>query len=103
MVDLLGRAGLLEEAEEMIRNMPMKADFVIWGTLSAACRTHGNVNIGERTAEGLAGLAPSHGGGKVILSNIYADAGRWEYVSIVRRVMQNQIMERIPGCSGVVR
>jgi len=50
MVDLLGRAGLLEEAEEMIRNMPMKADFVIWGTLSAACRTHGNVNIGERTA-----------------------------------------------------
>lgn len=103
MVDLLGRAGLLEEAEEMIRSMPMKADIVIWGTLLAACRTHGDVNIGERAAESLAGLAPSHGGGKVLLSNIYADAGRWEDVSIVRRVMQNQIMERMPGCSGVVR
>lgn len=103
MVDLLGRAGLLEEAEEMIRSMPMKADIVIWGTLLAACRTHGNVNIGERAAESLAGLAPSHGGGKVLLSNIYANAGRWEDVSLVRKVMQNQRMERMPGCSGVVR
>ncbi|CAJ1962373.1 unnamed protein product [Sphenostylis stenocarpa] len=103
MIDLLGRAGLLEEAEEMIRSMPMKADIVIWGTLLAACRTHGNVHIGEIAAEGLAGLAPSHGGGKVLLSNIYADAGRWEDVSLVRRVMQNQRMERMPGCSGVVR
>ncbi|XP_061347927.1 pentatricopeptide repeat-containing protein At5g19020, mitochondrial [Gastrolobium bilobum] len=103
MVDLLGRAGLLEEAEEMIRSMPMEADMVIWGTLLAACRTHGNVNIGERAAESLAGLAPSHGGGKVLLSNIYADAGRWEDVSLVRRIMQNQRMERTPGCSGVIR
>ncbi|KAL2325200.1 hypothetical protein Fmac_024258 [Flemingia macrophylla] len=103
MVDLLGRVGLLEEAEEMIRTMPMKADIVIWGTLLAACRTHGNVNIGERAAEGLARLAPSHGGGKVLISNIYADVGRWEDVSLVRRVMQNQRMERMPGCSVVVR
>lgn len=103
MVDLLGRAGLLEEADEMIRSMPMEADIVIWGTLLAACRTHGNVSIGERAAKNLAGLAPSHGGGKVLLSNIYADAGRWEDVSLVRRVMQGQRMERVPGCSGVVR
>ncbi|KAK7245797.1 hypothetical protein RIF29_40647 [Crotalaria pallida] len=103
MVDLLGRAGLLEEAEELIKSMPMEADIVIWGTLLAACRTHGNVNIGERAAENLARLAPSHGGGKVLLSNIYADAGRWEDVSLVRRVMQSQTMERAPGCSGVVR
>ncbi|KAJ1428786.1 Tetratricopeptide-like helical domain superfamily [Sesbania bispinosa] len=103
MVDLLGRAGLLEEAEEMIRSMPMEADVVIWGTLLAASRTHGNVSVGERAAESLAGLAPSHGGGKVLLSNIYADAGRWEDVSLVRRVMQGQRMERMPGCSGVIR
>nr|XP_012572136.1 pentatricopeptide repeat-containing protein At5g19020, mitochondrial [Cicer arietinum] len=103
MVDLLGRAGLLEEAEETIRSMPMEADIVIWGTLLAACRTHGNINIGERAAENLARLAPSHGGGKVLLSNIYANAGRWEDVSLVRRVMQGQAMEREPGCSGVIR
>ncbi|XP_057429116.1 pentatricopeptide repeat-containing protein At5g19020, mitochondrial-like [Lotus japonicus] len=103
MVDLLGRAGLLEEAEEIIRSMPMEADIVIWGALLATCKTHGNVNIGERAAKSLAGLAPSHGGGKVLLSNIYADAGRWEDVSLVRRVMQGQRIERMPGCSGVIR
>jgi pentatricopeptide repeat protein len=103
MIDLLGRSGLLEEAEEMIRSMPMEADVVIWGTLLAACRTHGNVNIGERAAENLARVAPSHGGGKVLLSNIYANAGRWEDVSFVRSVMQSQTMDREPGCSGVVR
>ncbi|KAI4317739.1 hypothetical protein L6164_025586 [Bauhinia variegata] len=103
MIDLLGRAGQLEEAEEMIKSMPMKADVVIWGTLLAACRTHGNVDIGERAAQSLAALEPSHGGGKVLLSNIYADAGRWEDVSLVRRVMQVERMKRMPGCSGVMR
>lgn len=103
MIDLLGRAGQLEEAEKLLRSMPMKADVVIWGTLLAACRTHGNVDIGEMAAEGLAALEPFHGGSKVLLSNIYADAGRWEDVSMVRRAMQIQKMNRLPGCSGVVR
>ncbi|KAI9115142.1 hypothetical protein K1719_014155 [Acacia pycnantha] len=102
MIDLLGRAGQLEEAEELVRSMPMKADIVIWGTLLAACRTHGNVEIGERAARSLAALEPSHGGSKVLISNIYADAGRWEDVSMVRRVMQSQKTNRMPGCSGFV-
>ncbi|KAK4266422.1 hypothetical protein QN277_027346 [Acacia crassicarpa] len=103
MIDLLGRAGQLEEAEELVRSMPMRADIVIWGTLLAACRTHGNVEIGERAARSLAALEPSHGGSRVLLSNIYADAGRWEDVSVVRRVMQSQKTNRMPGCSGFVR
>ncbi|XVF28934.1 hypothetical protein REPUB_Repub15cG0075600 [Reevesia pubescens] len=102
IVDLLGRAGRLEEAEKMIRSMPMNADVVIWGTLLAACRTHGNVDIGEKAAENLARLEPSHGGGKVLLSNLYADAGRWEDVLCVRGVMQSQRMKKSPGYSGVV-
>lgn len=102
MIDLLGRAGRLKEADEMIRKMPMKADVVIWGTLLAACRTHGNVEIGEKAAENLAKLDTSHGAGRVLLSNLYADAGRWEDVFSVRRAMQSQRMKRSPGCSGVV-
>ncbi|KAE8690508.1 Pentatricopeptide repeat-containing protein [Hibiscus syriacus] len=102
MVDLLGRAGRLEEAERMIRSMPMKADVVIWGTLLAACRKHGNVDIGEKAAENLEKLETCHGGGKVLLSNLYADAGRWEDVFSVRRVMQSQGMKKYPGYSGVV-
>nr|TKS04722.1 pentatricopeptide repeat-containing protein [Populus alba] len=61
MVDLLGKAGRLEEAEELIRSMPMKADVVIWGMLLSACKTHRNITIGERAAENLAKLDPSNG------------------------------------------
>ncbi|KAJ9700207.1 hypothetical protein PVL29_005838 [Vitis rotundifolia] len=102
MIDLLGRAGRLKEADEMIRKMPMKADVVIWGTLLAACRTHGNLEIGERAAKNLAKLDTSHGAGRVLLSNIYADAGRWDDAFLVRRAMQSQRMKKSPGCSGVV-
>ncbi|XP_059650115.1 pentatricopeptide repeat-containing protein At5g19020, mitochondrial [Cornus florida] len=102
MVDLLGRAGRLEEAEELINSMPMRADVVIWGTLLAACRTHGNLEIGERAAESLARVEASHGGGRVLLSNIYADAGRWDDAFLVRRAMQSQRVMKCPGYSGVV-
>lgn len=99
MVDLLGRAGRVEEADKIIRSMPMQADVVIWGTLLAACRTHGNVDIGQKAAENLARLEPDHGGGKVLLSNLYADAGRWEDVLSVRRSLR---MKKSPGYSGFV-
>ncbi|KAG6664412.1 pentatricopeptide repeat-containing protein At5g19020, mitochondrial [Carya illinoinensis] len=102
MIDLLGRAGKLEAAENIIRGMPMKADMVIWGTLLAACRTHGNVEIGERAAASLARLEPSHGAGRVLLSNIYADAGRWEDAFLIRRAMQIKRMKKSPGSSGIV-
>lgn len=102
MVDLLGRAGRLEDAEEMIRSMPMKADVVIWGTLLAASRTHGKVEVGERAANSLAGLQPSHGPSRVLLSNIYADAGRWEDAFSVRKEMRDRGLKRLPGFSGVV-
>ncbi|MCV5004691.1 hypothetical protein OFM39_34065, partial [Escherichia coli] len=51
MVDLLGRAGLLREAEELILNMPIKQDDVIWKALLSACKMHGNIDMGKRVAE----------------------------------------------------
>lgn len=102
MVDLLGRAGRLEEAVKLIWRMPMKADVVIWGTLLAACRIHGNVEIGEMAAECLAGVEPFHGAARVLLSNLYADAERWDDAFLVRRQMQSERMMKSPGSSGVV-
>ncbi|KAK4372482.1 hypothetical protein RND71_007866 [Anisodus tanguticus] len=101
MVDLFGRAGRLKEAEDLIRSMPMEADIVIWGTLLAACRTHGNTEIGERAAENLARLEPSHGPSRVLLSNIYADAGKWNDAFLVRQAMQSRGLTRSTGYSGV--
>ncbi|MQM22306.1 hypothetical protein Taro_055356 [Colocasia esculenta] len=102
MVDLLGRAGCLEEAQQLIESMPMKADIIIWGSMLAASRTHGNVDIGEKAAEELANLEPNHGAGKVLLSNIYADAGRWEDALLVRRAMQTRKLKKLPACSGIM-
>lgn len=102
MVDLLGRAGCLEEAERLVMGMPMEADVVIWGSMLANARTHGNMEMGKRAAERLARLEPSHGGGRVLLSNIYADAGRWEDVFVVRREMQEERLIKLPGCSGIL-
>lgn len=102
MVDLLGRAGRLNEAEELVKTMPMEADAVIWGTLLAACKMYENTDIGERAARNLAKVEPSHGPSRVLLSNLYADAGRWDDAFLVRRAMQNENLARSPGYSGVV-
>nr|GMD80540.1 pentatricopeptide repeat-containing protein At5g19020, mitochondrial [Ipomoea batatas] len=102
MVDLFGRAGRLDEAETLIQSMPMEADAVIWGTLLAASKTHGNTEIGKRAAENLARVEPCHGPSRVLLSNIYADAGKWEDAFLVRQEMQTQRLTRATAYSGVV-
>lgn len=102
MVDLLGRAGHLEEAEELIESMPMEADVVIWGSMLASARTHKKIGIGERAAEKLAKLDPSHGAGRVLISNIYADAARWGEVCLVRRAVWSWGLKKDAGQSSVL-
>ncbi|XP_047949873.1 pentatricopeptide repeat-containing protein At5g19020, mitochondrial [Salvia hispanica] len=97
MVDLLGRAGRLNEAEELVQNMPMEADAIIWGTLLAACKMYENTDVGERAAQNLAKVEPSHGPSRVLLSNLYADAGRWDDAFLVRRAMQKENLARSPA------
>lgn len=53
MVDLLGRAGCLNEAYGLIQEMNVKPDFIIWGSLLGACRIHKNVELGEISARKL--------------------------------------------------
>ncbi|KAF8370236.1 hypothetical protein HHK36_031727 [Tetracentron sinense] len=77
MIDLVSRAGLFDEAEALMKNMEMKPDGAIWGSLLQACRVHGNVELGEFVARQLFELEPKNPGGYVLLSNIYAGAGRW--------------------------
>ena len=85
MVDLLGRAGYMEEVEQLLTVMPIKTDKVLWGSILSAARAQGNVGLGEKAVEEFAKLDETHGASKVALSNIYADAGRWTNVSVVRK------------------
>jgi pentatricopeptide repeat protein len=101
MVDLLGRAGYLEEAEELITNMPIKPDDVIWKALLGACKLHKNVEIGRRAAEVLMKLAPHDSGAYVALSNLYASSGNWDGVAEVRMMMKELDIRKDPGCSWI--
>ncbi|KAI3799271.1 hypothetical protein L1987_34564 [Smallanthus sonchifolius] len=75
MVDLLGRGGMVLEAEELINGMPWKADLKILGALLSACGSHGNIEVAERVVKKMLLLEHDNHGVYVVLSNMYADAG----------------------------
>jgi len=97
LVNLLGRAGHLEEAKLFIGNMPLEPDEATWGALLGACRTYGNVELGELAAKELMKLKPLEASTYSLLSNIYAAARRWEEVSLVRTMMQERGIRKEPG------
>ncbi|CAN6876657.1 unnamed protein product [Brassica oleracea] len=101
MVDLLGRSGLLEEAEQFIHNMPVKPDDVIWKALLGSCRMHGNVEMGKRVANILMDMVPQDSGAYVALSNMYASQGNWSEVSEMRLRMKEMDIRKDPGCSWI--
>ncbi|KDP22077.1 hypothetical protein JCGZ_25908 [Jatropha curcas] len=101
MVDLLGRAGLLEEAELLIKIMPMEADATVWGALFFACRIHGNLLMGERAALKLLELDPHDSGIYVLLATLYREANMLEEAGKVRKMMRERRLEKIPGSSSI--
>ncbi|CAN6456326.1 unnamed protein product [Victoria cruziana] len=100
MVDLLGRAGHLEEAEQLVRNMPMKPPTSVLGALLGACRVHGNVEIAERVMKQQE-LEADSDGIYVLMSNIYAASNRWDRVKELRYSMREQGMKKEAGYSFV--
>ncbi|EPS67514.1 hypothetical protein M569_07257, partial [Genlisea aurea] len=101
MVDLLGRAGLLDEAKRTILSMPVAADSVVWGSLLAACRVHGNVELGNFAAGEVFRRDPGNSGAYVVLCNMYAEGGRWRDAVRIRRVMKMKGISKQPGCSWI--
>ncbi|OAY67979.1 Pentatricopeptide repeat-containing protein ELI1, chloroplastic [Ananas comosus] len=101
MVDLLGRAGLVDEAYELIRSMKIEPDTVMWGSLLAACRQHKNLALGENIANFLLSNGIANSGTYVLLSNIYAAVGNWEEVARIRTLMKESGVQKEPGCSSI--
>ncbi|CAA0825810.1 Pentatricopeptide repeat-containing protein -mitochondrial [Striga hermonthica] len=101
MVDLLGRAGQLDEAMRLINNMPLEADAIVWGSLMGACRNHMNSDLAEIAAEKLFQLEPKNAGPYVLLSNISASRGKWENVARLRKNMRSRKVKKPPGCSWI--
>ncbi|GAV82793.1 PPR domain-containing protein/PPR_2 domain-containing protein/PPR_3 domain-containing protein [Cephalotus follicularis] len=99
IVDLLGRANLLEEAESFIRAMPIQPDVAMWRSLLFACTSHGNVKLAELAASKIEELEPRSCGERVLLSNMYASVSRWSDVKRVRKSMADGKIQKHPGCS----
>ncbi|XP_078179847.1 tetratricopeptide repeat (TPR)-like superfamily protein [Carex rostrata] len=102
MVDLLGRAGLIEEAYDLIQGMKkIEPDAVMWSSLLSSCRLHNNMSLGEQIANHVVSKGIANSGTYVLLSNIYAAVGNWENVNWVRQLMKESGVEKEPGCSAI--
>lgn len=102
IVDLLGRAGRLDEAYDIIKSMPTWLDKVgAWSSLLGACRIHQNVQLGEISATYLFQSEPNVASHYVLLSNIYSSAGLWEKANEVRGRMRSMRVKKEPGCSWI--
>jgi pentatricopeptide repeat protein len=101
VVDLLGRAGQLEDAHEFIQKMPIEPDPAIWGALLNACRIHRQVELGELAAHHIFEKDTMSVGYYILLCNLYADSGKWDEVAKVRGTMRQRGLIVDPGCSWV--
>ncbi|URE30968.1 PPR repeat [Musa troglodytarum] len=99
MVDLLGRAGFLGAAVELIETMPFAPNPVIWGSLLHASRTRGESSFGELAARRLVELEPTNVAHHVVLANLYAEMGRWREAEEVRRLVKEGGLRKDAGWS----
>ncbi|XP_010260690.1 PREDICTED: pentatricopeptide repeat-containing protein At5g52850, chloroplastic [Nelumbo nucifera] len=101
LVDLLGRAGRLEEAVNVIETMPFTADALIYKTMLASCRLHGNIALGEDMARRVLELDQSDPAIYVLLANMYDDAGRSDLGNQTRQLMRQRGLRKNPGQSWI--
>ncbi|KAA8517487.1 hypothetical protein F0562_017780 [Nyssa sinensis] len=101
MVDLLGRAGLLDEAHQLIKNMPMEANAIVWGALLGGCRVYRDTQLAEHVLERLIELEPWNSGNYVLLSNIYSANRKWDDAAKIRSSMSERGIQKTPGCSWI--
>ncbi|XP_024987082.1 pentatricopeptide repeat-containing protein At4g14850 [Cynara cardunculus var. scolymus] len=101
VVDMLGRAGMVERAYEFIKTMPGRPTVSVWGALLGACKVYGHNELGKIAADNLFQLDPQDSGNHVILSNMFAAAGRWEEANVVRMEMKDVGIKKGAGCSWI--
>ncbi|KAK2381466.1 pentatricopeptide repeat-containing protein [Trifolium repens] len=101
MVDLLGRAGHLEDAKQIIDNMPMKSSPGILAALLGACVSHRDFVMGKHIGNILVNLQLDHNTGYALLANLYSMCQNWEAAAQVRKLMKGMQVEKIPGYSWI--
>ncbi|KAL0540520.1 hypothetical protein IC582_020528 [Cucumis melo] len=101
VVDLLGRAGRLVDAESLILRLGFEHEPVMWRALLSACRIHKDTFTAQRVAQKVIELEPLASASYVLLYNIYMDAGNKLAASKVRKLMEDQKIKKEPGLSWI--
>ncbi|XP_076909876.1 putative pentatricopeptide repeat-containing protein At5g37570 [Bidens hawaiensis] len=101
VIDLLARAGRLNEALDLIKSMPFEPNEYAYGALLGGCKIHGNDKVAQLVGKHLLDLDPHHSGRYISLSNIYAGAKRWDDARTTRKLMQDNGVAKVPGVSVV--
>ncbi|KAF0928705.1 hypothetical protein E2562_006128 [Oryza meyeriana var. granulata] len=101
MVDILGRSKGPQEAVKFVNSMPFQADAVIWKTLLSICKIRQDVEIAELAASNVLLLDPDDSSVYILLSNVYAESGKWADVSRTRRLLKQGRLKKEPGCSWI--
>ncbi|KAK6140106.1 hypothetical protein DH2020_026104 [Rehmannia glutinosa] len=103
LVGVLGYWGLLEEAEDIIKNMPFEPKASVWRALLDSCRLHRNATIGKRAAKNILGIEPQDPSTYILKSNLYSASGRWHCSELVREEMKERGFLKFPGRSWVIQ
>lgn len=101
LVDILSRAGCLDEAYGYIQRMPMKPTAGAWGALLGGCRVYKNVDLARIAAKHLFEIEPDNPGNYVLLSNIFVEGKLWNEASMYRKIMEQKQISKPPGCSWI--
>ncbi|XP_009133906.1 pentatricopeptide repeat-containing protein At4g20770 [Brassica rapa] len=101
IVDCLGRAGRLEDAEALAEATPYKNSSVLWEIMLSSCRVHGDVSLARRIAGKLVALDPQNSATYVLLSNIYTSVRRWDEAAALQGLMNKNRVYKTPGHSWI--
>lgn len=101
VVDLLGRAGKVEAAYELIKNMPLDPNDSVWGALLGSCKAHKLPELGKLAAQFMLEARPDMARTYLMLSNLYASEGEWRDFARMRKLMKGLGSRKEPGCSWI--
>ncbi|XP_068666709.1 putative pentatricopeptide repeat-containing protein At5g13230, mitochondrial [Aristolochia californica] len=101
MVRLLGRAGHIDEAMKFIEEIPDEPSIMAWRALLGACVVYNNIELGKIAGQRVLEMDPQDGTTSVLLSNMYAAAGRWDDVATIRKSMRMNGLKKEPGLSWI--
>lgn len=101
MIDILGRAGLLQKAYDLIEKMPFNATSSMWGSILASCRIYGNIEFAQIAAKHLFEMEPDNAGNHILLANIYAANKKWEDVARARKLLKESDLRKDRGTSWI--